>query len=172
MQPRITKKPEMYFVGMSFYGDPFSTRGGWDGENEIGRLWVRFMKYLSKFGGTISHSTQNGVAYEIHVYNEETTTKGIFEVFIGVRVNQIEDVPVELLAKTLPAAEYAVFTFEGEQIAADWQMNIHNWIIAAGYQTAHPFSFQYYDERFKGVDQIEESILDVYMPVKPLSPRP
>jgi AraC family transcriptional regulator len=169
MQPTITKKPEMYFVGMSFYGDPFSTRGGWDGENEIGRVWARFMKYLGENGEKILHSTQHGVAYEIQVYNEETTTKGVFEVFVGIRVNQIENVPPELLVKTLPATEYAVFTFEGEQISSDWHMEIDQWISATGYQTAYPFSFQYYDDRFKGLDKIEESILDVYMPVKPLA---
>ena len=168
MQPFITKEPEMQFVGMSFYGDPFSTRSGWDGENEIGRLWARLMKYLGEYGEKIQHITQAGVAYEIHIYNEETTEKGGFEVFVGVRVNQLDEVPVELLVKTLPATEYAVFTFEGEAISSDWYMHIDQWIAGAGYQRAHPFSFQYYDERFKGLDHIEESILDVYMPVKPI----
>ena len=56
--------------------------------------------------------------------------------------------------------------FSGEEITGDWHMEIDQWISTAGYQRAHSFMFQYYDERFKGVDNIEESVLDVYMPVK------
>ena len=65
----------------------------------------------------------------------------------------------------LPATEYAVFTLKGKQISSDWHLEIDQWISKAGYQGAHPFSFQYYDERFKGLDKIGESQLDVYMPV-------
>ena len=168
MEPTIVKKTDMYFVGMSFYGDPFSARSGWDGENEIGRLWARFTQYLSENGGKIQHTSQQGVAYEIHIYNQETISKGLFEVFIGIQVDKVEHVPLELLVKNLPAAEYAVFTLQGEMISTDWNLDIQDWITQAGYQTAHPYSFQYYDARFKGLDQIEESAIDVYMPVKPL----
>ena len=73
---------------------------------------------------------------------------------------------LKLLVKILPATEYAVFTLQGEQISSDWHLEIDQWIAAAGYQRVHPYSFQYYVERFKGLDQIEESQLDVYMPVR------
>jgi len=168
MKPLITKKPEMHIVGMSFYGDPFSTRGGWDGENEIGRLWARFMKYLNENQRAIRHITKPNVACEIHIYNQDTMALGLFEVFVGVPVKQLENVPVDLLIKTLPASQYAVFTFAGEEIASDWQMKIDQWLDEVGYQRAYNFSMQYYDERFKGVDQIADSILDIYMPVGPL----
>ena len=170
MEPVITQKPEILLVGMSFYGDPFSTRGGWDAKNEIGRLWTRLINYLSANGEQIQHFIQSGGAYEVHIYNEETVNQGIFEVFVGVLVEKIEAVPVELLIKILPPSEYAVFTFEGEEIRSDWHKQIDQWIAAAGYERAHSFSFQYLDERFKGVDNIEESVLDVYMPVKSAAP--
>jgi predicted transcriptional regulator YdeE len=72
---------------------------------------------------------------------------------------------VDLLVKVLPATDYAVFTLEGEQIASDWHLEIDQWIKTAGYEHAHPYSFQYYDVRFKGLDRLAESQLDVYMPV-------
>jgi hypothetical protein len=37
----------------------------------------------------------------VHVEHEETTLKGYFEVFVGVEVTQLEEVPVELLVKIL-----------------------------------------------------------------------
>ena len=46
MQPNITKLPEMYVAGMSFYGDPFRTYGGWSEENEIGQVWSRWMAFF------------------------------------------------------------------------------------------------------------------------------
>ena len=167
MQPLITQKPEMLLVGMSFYGDPFSTHGGWEGENEIGRVWTRLMKFLEQNPDGIHSVTQPGVFYEVHIYNQETPTKGVFEVFVGVQIDQLQEVPVDLLVKVLPASQYAVFTLEGEEISSDWYQSIDQWIAEAGYQRANSFFFQYYDQRFKGVDRIEESILDIYMPVIP-----
>ncbi|MBT7191836.1 MAG: GyrI-like domain-containing protein [Anaerolineae bacterium] len=166
MQPFITKKPEMHLVGMSFYGDPFSTHGGWDGENEIGRVWARFMKYMGEKESELRTIIYPDALYEVHIYNEETIQKGIFEIFVGARLESIKNIPIELLIKTLPASEYARFTFEGDDISSDWYLSIDKWIAEAGYQRAHSFSFQFYDERFKGMDRISESILDVYMPVK------
>ena len=47
MQPKIIRADQIMLVGMSFYGDPFETSAGWMEENQIGRLWQRFMAYLS-----------------------------------------------------------------------------------------------------------------------------
>lgn len=168
MEPLIVQKPEIKLIGMSFYGDPFDTRGGWDAENEIGRVWTRFTQYLKLNGEGIQYIVTPGVFYEVHIYNDETATKGNFEVFVGVPIDHIEAIPVELLVKILPPTAYAVFTFQGDAIASDWNMQIGQWLSDAGYRRAHPFSFQYYDDRFKGVDKISESILDVYMPVEPV----
>lgn len=166
MEPVIIDKPKINLVGMSFYGDPFDTRSGWDEENEIGRVWSRFMTYYEDNQDQIRHITDPGAAFEVHIYNPETTSLGFFEVFVGFQVDQIEYVPVELLVKILPSTKYAVFTFQGEEISTDWVMQIDGWIKDAGYQRAHPFSFQYLDHRFKGVDRLEELALDVYMPVQ------
>ena len=170
MRPFISKKPEMNIVGMSFYGDPFNTYGGWDGENEIGRVWSRFMKFMEANATKIENITKSGVFYEVHIYDEETIAKGVFEVFVGVRVNKIKDIPVELLVKTLPASEYAVFTFKGTAISSDWYLSIDQWVATAGYRRVPSFMFQYYDERFKGVDNIAASVLDVYVSVEPVTP--
>ncbi len=172
MEPVIVEKPEIYLVGMSFYGDPFDTHSDWAGENEIGRVWTRFMRYLGENAEKIPPSAYEEAMYEVHVYNEETITKGLFEVFVGLQVENLAVVPLELVAKSLPATQYAVFTFEGEAISSDWHMEIDERITTAGYQRSHSFSFQYYDHRFKGVDNLAESVLDVYMPVKPQNPAP
>ena len=45
----------MLLVGLSFFGDPFKSSAGWTEENEIGRLWVRFMAFLEDQGARIQY---------------------------------------------------------------------------------------------------------------------
>jgi predicted transcriptional regulator YdeE len=167
MEPKIIETQEMLLVGASFFGDPFELSGGWTEENEIGRTWQRFMAFLEQHPGSIRHVVAADVAYELHVYHPETPQTGEFEVFVGLEVARLEDVPLEMSVKILPPATYAVFALEGEQIVSDWSMMIFaEWLPAAGYEGAHTHSIQRYDERFKGLDRVEESILEVYIPVK------
>lgn len=166
MEPTIVEKGKITLVGFSFFGDPFAEGGGWTEENEIGRLWNRFMGYLADHRPRIKHVKDDAVAYEVHVETEETAPKGHREVFVGMEVEKLEDVPVELLVKVLPAATYAVFTLEGEQIASDWSKMIQEWMLGARYESAYPYGFQLYDERFKGVDNLAESVLEIHVPVK------
>ncbi len=166
MEPVITQKSEIKIAGMSFFGDPFDTSDVWTEENQIGRLWQRFMGYFQQNADAIKHKTPDNALYEVHIYHPETMEKGLFEVFVGLEVEQLEAVPVDLVVKILPASEYAIFTLTGNQIASDWDMEIEEWFFRSEYQRNHPFSVQYYDERFKGVENISTSILDVYIPVE------
>lgn len=166
MEPQIVEKGQILLVGLSFYGDPFRLSDGWTEENEIGRLWNRFMAVASACGDRIKHVKDQETAHEVHVYNEETVQKGIFEVFAGMEVEKLEDVPIELVAKILPPATYAVFTLKGQQITSDWYQDAEKWMRQAGYRATHEYMFQLYDRRFKGLDNLDESILDVYMPVE------
>lgn len=165
MEPTIIQKPEMKLVGMSFYGDPFDTHSGWDQNNEIGRLWVRFFDYLKENMDNIPNLASQDALYELHVYNEQMFTLGHFEAFVGIEVENLDAVPLDLLAKIIPASKYAVFTLEGEQIIADWHLTVDKWIAEAGYQRDESFAIQFYDHRFKGLDRIAESVLDVYLPL-------
>jgi len=166
MHPTILQESEILLVGLSFYGDPFDTSSVWTEENHVGRTWQRLMSYLGQHSSAIQHRAAPDVFYEVHIYGDETHTKGLFEVFVGVPVKRIEAVPIELSVKILPATSYAVFTLAGEAIFSDWVLHIDRWLVEAGYERSYPYSVQYYDPRFKGLDQIAESVLDVYMPVR------
>jgi predicted transcriptional regulator YdeE len=167
MQPTLLQKPEILLVGLSFYGDPFDTSNVWTAENHIGRTWQRLMSYLGGRSDAIRHRLAPDVFYEVHIYGEETNSKGLFEVFVGAPVERLEATPLELLVKVLPATEYAVFTIQGEAIFdEDWITHTDEWLKEAGCERSYPYSAQYYDSRFKGLDQIAASTLDVYMPVR------
>ena len=68
--------------------------------------------------------------------------------------------------KVLPPTKYAVFTLAGEEITSDWHQMIHrDWLPDSGYQIAYDYAIERYDERFKGLDKIADSVLEVYIPV-------
>lgn len=168
MEPRFVNREQIRLLGFSFFGDPLRLSPGWTEENEIGRLWQRFMAYAAQNGAALKPAlAQPGVAYEVHVYNEETQTTGNFEVFVGVELADIDLAPLDVVVKVLPATTYAVFTLVGEAIVGDWPQQIYGqWLPDSGYELAHPFHVQYHDGRFKGLDRLAESSLDVYVPVR------
>ncbi len=166
MEPTIIEKGRIILMGVNFFGDPFGM-AGWTEENEIGRLWKRLEAFLGRHPGCMKNVKQRGVGYEVWSSDEETAAKGQFDIFVGLEIENLDEVPVELLVKILPSTKYAVFTFQGEEITSDWPQQIYQeWLPASGYEPAYQYNFQYYDERFKGVDNIAESIIDVYVPVK------
>jgi predicted transcriptional regulator YdeE len=166
MEPRLIEKDEMILVGFSFFGEPFTMSGGWTEENEIGRLWNRFMAYFFNHQQEIKHTVTTQTMYEVHIQHEISKDTGEFEIFVGTEVTKLEDLPIEMLVKILPPSTYAVFTLRGQEISSDWQKMIGGWMKESGYSSGGNFGLQCYDERFKGVDKIDESILDVMVPVK------
>jgi predicted transcriptional regulator YdeE len=169
MQPKIIEKERIVLAGMSFYGDPFDTSTAWTEENQIGLLWQRLISYFQDHAGTLNLDLDQEANYEVHIYGPQTEAEGIFEVFIGLRIHDLADVPYDLIVKVLPPARYAVFSLNGKAITSDWEQEIGIWLDANGYREAHPYNFQYYDDRFKGLDRIEESTLDVYIPIEEIS---
>jgi predicted transcriptional regulator YdeE len=163
---KIVSSDQIILLGLGFFGDPFATSGGWTEENEIGRLWSRFLKYCEHHADRLAHVVEPGVSYELHIPHEETASTGHYEVFVGIQAAWLENVPVELSVKILPPTSYAVFTLTGQQITSeDWLYEIQAWLTASDHRQAYAYSFQRYDSRFKGLDKIDESVLDVYVPV-------
>ncbi len=167
MKPVIIEPKEIVMAGMSFFGDPFDTHAGWDEDNQIGQLWKRLSAFLEnhpEVKGLLNRSEW----YEVHLYGPETNEKGLFEIFVGVDfdLNRISELPADLLLKHLPATQYAVFTLSGIQISSDWEKMVMDWMPEAGYESGGNFGLQLYDERFKGVNRMDESVLDVYIPIK------
>ena len=155
-------------MGLSFYGDPFEFHAGWDEENHIGRLWKRYMEYLSGHPDVFNNLGKPDGMYELCVYNEESREKGLLEIFVGMACSpqDVANIPVDLLVKVLPDTQYAIFTFSGEEISSDWEKVLQDWLATSGYQSTASYNFQYYDERFKGMDRLAESVLEVYVPIK------
>jgi AraC family transcriptional regulator len=162
MKPKIIDSEGLNLVGMVFYGDPFKGAEGWSEENEIGKLWTRFIAKEE----LIKNSVGEG-GYEVHIEPEEYKDTKNFYVFVGVEVEKIDEVPHEMFVKVLPPTTYAVFTLKGEEIRSNWPESIYKeWLPQSLYEEAHKYLIEYYDStRFKGMDN-PESELDIYVPVR------
>ncbi len=166
MQPKIIKERAILLAGLSFYGDPFDTSNAWTEENQIGLLWQRLIRYFENHEDALEVNLHQCANYEVHIHGPETKSAGLSEVFVGVKIPNIDRVPHDLLVKVLPIAQYAVFTLKGKAIVGDWGREIDAWMDENGFREAYGYTFQYYDERFKGLDKVDESALDIYVPIK------
>jgi AraC family transcriptional regulator len=166
MEPKVIDKKEMHLVGCVFYGDPFHTAEEWSFENEIGKTWSRFEKQFKKNQSLLKKYIVNpGIAYEVHIAPEEERGSKNLYIFVGIEVENLNVMPLEMFAKTLPATKYAVFTLKGENIFSGGQYIYREWLPNSGYQEAYRFLIQAYDEkRFKGLDD-ENSEIDFYIPI-------
>ncbi len=157
-----------YLIGMNFYGNPFSRASAWEEENEIGVLCRRFTDFYQHNAPRIKHNIFPEAIFEGHFVTEETQRTGNFDVFVGVIVATLEDIPIECVARQLPLTAYAVLTIRGGEISSDWQMSIaKEWLPGQNYVPSYNYSLTRYDQRFKGMEMIEASEIDVYLPVQP-----
>jgi predicted transcriptional regulator YdeE len=158
----------MLLAGMSFFGDPFHAATGWSIENEIGRLWKRLMPFVQMEAERLApYQVKPDLFYEVHIETLETASTGEMEVFAGYEVNHLADLWPYLSYKQLPQIAYACFTLKGEQITGDWtELIFEDWLKHSAYENALPYLIERYDSRYKGVDQIDQSELDVLVPVK------
>jgi AraC family transcriptional regulator len=169
IEPTFIDRGPLILAGFSFFGDPFRSNSEWTEENEIGRLWQRLMRFGQQHLDKLPPFQNPKITYEVHIEHEETPRLGFFEVFAGLEISVVAELPVQILVKVLPATRYAVFTLRGLQITSDWWFTVYQeWLPVSGYRIAHPYTLQVYDERFKGLDRLEESLLEVHFPVQRL----
>ncbi len=165
MKSELTSLGSLLLGGVSFYGDPFSTKSGWDTENEIGTTWSRFVEFITA-NPDRPYSLNGQYMYEVHIYGSETTLKGRFEVFVGEEVTTAH-LPVMLCSKYIPASDYLKITLTGKEIIGDWWQKLDSEIMPSiGIKKNPAYLIEAYDERFKGMDKIEESTLDIFIPIE------
>jgi hypothetical protein len=164
MKTELVRLDALLLGGVSFYGDPFTQKGGWDAENEIGRTCSRFAEFLTEHPDC-PYFTNKTSFYEIHIYGKDTLSKGYFEVFAGQEVTT-PHLPVSLTLKHIAAADYLKVTLRGSEITGDWWQALENELLPQyGVTRNTEYIIQAYDERFKGTDRICESEMDAYIPV-------
>lgn len=163
-KPELTEERQITLVGLDYHGDIFQQGEAWSTENAVGRLWQRFNGFYEKKKDTIKHLASEA-GYELWVDLEGEAGWDHY-IFVGVAVSKLEDMPLELVVRPLPATRYAIFTLKGEEIRSNWPEKLLDWVAGAGLEQSYTYIFEYYDpQRFKGMDD-PEAELDVYVPVR------
>jgi AraC family transcriptional regulator len=165
MQPEIIDKKRIILVGMDFHGNPFQGGEGWSMGNAIGQLWQRFNGFYEKKKGLIKHLASEA-GYELWIdFEGEEESKDRY-IFVGMEVEKLDELPLELVSRILPETRYAVYTLKGDEIKSDWSSQLSNWVSEVGLEQSYTYIIEYYDPvRFKGMAS-PDSELDIYVPVR------
>jgi len=156
MEPKIVERPEILLVGMPYYGEP---SGG-----EFGKTWHRFFQHAQE----IPHQVNPKQSYGLEFYTAEFMEEHRWFYMPAAEVPSLEVIPIGLVAKRLPAGQYAVLTVPAfaQKIGEGFGLIYHTWLPSSGYVNSYPYDFELYEDgKFKGME-VEGSEIDVYVPVK------
>ncbi|KGE72669.1 GyrI-like domain-containing protein [Spirochaeta lutea] len=196
MKPEILHLPPVFLAGAGFFGNPFTSHAAWTEENEIGLLWNRYFSLMTEAGFSYpggqaasseakaegdgeadganlragecagaSGAAMPGEFYELHILHPQSLKTGDYEVFVGHQVPLEDPVrwDIRFSTKVLPGGDYAVFWLAGEAMTDDWTRDLE---LPEGYRVDTGFSVNKYDYRFKGMDRLSESEIQVYAPLR------
>ncbi len=171
MEYELVKKDKLKMVGLNYHGS--ITENSVAFEERVEDLWRRLSEFFIARWDSIESAVINpDLSYEIQVWNEEELEEsGLMNVFIGVEFKDLEDIPVQLVGKVLPGGKYLSFTLEGEEIQGWEEYLLQEWFPKSDYwlrtfddQLFHVQCF--HEDKFKGIDNLEESELKVLVPVE------
>ena len=167
IEPSIFEDKTFKLLGCVFFGDPFHLAKEWSSENEIGKLWQRFGSLSYKYNILLNKiCTDNNIALELHLEPDEFKETKKYYVMVGMEVNNIDEIPLEMFIKILPKTSYLVFT---TSMSNKFELGAYvykEWMPKNDYNQAYPYILQWYDRRrYKGLED-PESEIDWYIPVK------
>lgn len=101
--------------------------------------------------------------FDLNKFSEKTE----FNQFIGAEVCSFNEIPQDMVAKTLVGGKYAVFTHKGKMdtLRMTYEYIWGTWVLCSGFEIDQRDDFEFYDERFLGLDN-ELSEFDICIPVK------
>lgn len=166
MEPNIIEEKVISLLGCVYYGNPFLRAAEWDSENEVGKLWNRFMGLVQRYSALLSKINLNPmVGYEVHIEPEEYEKTQNYYVFVGIEVEDLTEIPMEMFVKILPKVTYLTFTTKVHD-NTPVEYYLKEWIPQNEYEQAYPFIIETYDgRRYKGMND-KESEIDWLIPIK------
>lgn len=155
MEPKIVQMEALTVVGLEYVGK--------NEHMEIPALWGAFIPRYDEVPHKQGPCGSVGVCADMQA-------DGTFTYIAGVVVDRVDGLPAGMVAKEVPAAQYAVFThhgplFGGERdLAATMNYIYREWLPTSGYTRADTADLEIYDNRFAGNEPHSE--IDIYIPIK------
>lgn len=158
MEPRIERRGALSLVGLMYYGE--------NKNNEIPAVWNEFMPYLCATPGQVPNRTPDRESFGLCFYTGSFAATGFFYYLAAVPVTKLDEIPMPLVGKTIPAAEYAVFSHRGP-VAGLKQLYGYaygTWLPSSGYENPYNYDFEYYGKDFAGDGP--DALTEIWIPVK------
>lgn len=154
LQPTFVDKDRFFVVGYSDYGAFFDT-------GDIPRLWDRFVPAMNNIPNRINPT----VSYGVEFYHSDFLKTRSWNYMAAVEVSSLDDIPISMVGKVIPARRYAVFTHRGtpDGLPHLFQAIYSEWMPTSGYAPDGHFDLELYDERFRG--DTADSEVDICIPV-------
>jgi predicted transcriptional regulator YdeE len=132
-------------------------------EPPIGKQWERFFKE-----GVLAAIPNKADADIVALYTEYASDKdGEYTYVLGARVTKVDSVPAGMVAKNVPAGQYAVFTSERgpvqKVVVEMWQRVWAMPVSALGGSRTYKADFEVYDQRAQNP---ADAIVDLYVGVR------
>lgn len=171
MNYELLERDKMKLIGLTRRGSILEDEQSF--QKEIEELWGKLSDFCVNRWPSIGEKVINPeMSYEVQVWNEEELNQnGRLEVFVGFQIEDVNDVPVDLVSKTLPSTKYISFELQGNEIRT-WEEDIlQDWIPDSDYWVRSFDEYLYHvqcfhEEEYKGIDNLEESQLTVLVPVE------
>lgn len=154
MEPCITHRAAFHVVGMA---GSFTPATG----SRIPELWTRTIPHLA----TVPHRRAEET-FGLCLDADPNTNVGAFTYIAGVEVERIDEVPADMIAVTVPAQTYAVYTHRGHisRFSDTVKLIWGSWLPASTYRHVRGPDFELYDRRFDSDSGQGE--VDVYVPIE------
>ncbi|MDZ4122057.1 MAG: AraC family transcriptional regulator [Candidatus Cloacimonadaceae bacterium] len=153
MKPRIETKAAFQVIGVSCRSNP---------SGSLHILWDEFMKRAQE----IPHISDPHKAYQICLFQDADTANEEYTFIAGMEVSETSQVPPNMIAHEVPAAQYAVFEHHGllDTMHQSYEYIFAVWLPENAWEMAEADSLEVYDERFK-VGK-EDSVFEIWIPLK------
>ncbi|WP_372371147.1 GyrI-like domain-containing protein [Candidatus Uabimicrobium sp. HlEnr_7] len=151
VEPEFKKMSAMKFIGMICSID----------SQELPKLWETFIAQRNSIT-----NLKNNICYSLCFHIEDNCTANSFLYMPCAEVNNIDNIPISMVAKTVPENEYAVFTHKGslDKIKDTYEYIYGTWLSKSSYSSAGLYDFGMYNDDFS-IENPEESRVYIHIPV-------
>ena len=157
----LDKEPEIVFletiklVGISFYYD-LSLK------NDLSEQWSMLTENLE----TIPNVKKPLEFYQMQFWFPDQDTDSLF-FYVAVAVSDIQELPIQMTAKVIPAQTYYKFRHKGlaNEVGHTYRYIYEEWLPATDKKLPGHFNFEYYGKENLGPYN-ENSISEIYIPAQ------
>jgi AraC family transcriptional regulator len=151
-EPSIVEKQEMKFIGVLYYGD--------NSDNQIQTLWHTQFQSIENLPARINNGSVFSICFQNQTYLEE----GLFYYLAAVEVSEYTHIPLNAVAKMLPAHRYALFRHHGpaETLMHSYEYIYGIWFANNNIQKNEAFDLEHYTQTPHG-----EPLIELLIPILP-----